>query len=328
MTVQTVTFGTNQYNTYSAAASGTDYTSNWNVAASVTTAEAPLTGSFTNTTGRPINLYTLKLNWWADANPTSTVIQFQIATAASGSGGVQSGDTNANGADTTVTMNYGIDRATNVVYYGFQKQDSGNVRFATYASTGNDIYTNGSVGWADRRETGAIVVHSVPSAPGTPTFVSATATTITLSWTAPTDVGSAGGINGYRVAIKEYSLPNGTNNANWRIATLSSQASLGDSGSTATTATVTGLNPGTRYDFRVAALNSVTDEFNTDYSVISAHTGTRTTAPTDVMETLSGIYNGTEWVAPTASVYDGNAWVNANVQVYNGSAWKNWGYRP
>lgn len=303
MTVQTVTFGTEQFQTFTAAASGTDYVSNWNVNASVTTAEAPLTGSFTNTTGRPINLYSLQLLWWANANPTTTVIQFQISTANTGGGGVQSGDTNANGADTTVAMNYGIDKATNVVYYGFQKQDSGNVRFSTYTSTGNDIYTNGSVGWADRRETAAIVVHSVPNAPGTPTFVSATATTITLSWTAPSDVGSAGGINGYRVAVKEYSLPNGTNNANWRIATLSSQASLGDSGSTATTATVTGLNPGTRYDFRVAGLNSVTDEFNTDYSTIAAHTGTRSAAPTDVMSTLSGIYNGTTWVAPTAYVF-------------------------
>lgn len=326
MTVQTVTFGTEQYQTFSAAASGTDYTSNWTVNASVTTAEAPLTGSFTNTTGRPINLYSLQLLWWADANPTTSTIDFQIATAASGSGGVQSAATNANGADTTVAMNYTIDRSTGVVYYGFQKNDSGNVRFSTYSSTGNDIFVNGTVGWADRRETGAIVVHSVPDAPGVANLVSATAKTITCSWGAVTDVGSSGGVNGYRICIKEASLANGTNNANWRVATLSGQASLGDSGSTTRQATITGLKPGTNYDVRVAALNSVTDLWNTDYSTIAAHTGTRT-GPS-YMKTLSGVYDGTTWASPTASVYDGAAWVNANVQVYDGNAWLNWGYRP
>ena len=325
MTVQTVNFGTEQYNTFTAAASGTDYTSNWNVSATVTSSEAPISGSFTDER-RIISLSTLRLLWWADANPTTSTVDFQIATAASGSGGVQSAATNANGADTTVTMNFQLDRAYGTVYYGFQKNDSGNVRFSTYSSTGNDIFVNGTVGWADRRETATIVVHSLPDAPGTANLVSATATTITCSWGAVTDVGSALGVNGYRICIKEASLPNGTNNANWRVATLSGQASLGDSGSTTRQATITGLDPGTNYDVRVAALNSVSDLLNTDYSSISAHTGSR--SGLSYIKTLSGVYDGTSWVSPTASVYNGTSWVNANVRVYNGNSWDQWGYRP
>ena len=324
MTVQTVTFGSGQYNSFTSAASGTDYVSNWTMSGSVTTSEAPLTGSFTLTT-RPIRLGTLTLFWWASANPTTTVIQFQIATNSSGGGGVQSGDTNANGTTTAVGMNYVTDR-TATVYYGFQKRDTGNVRFSTYSSTGNNVYVNGSATtYPDRREYATITVNSIPDAPGIPNLVSSTATTLTVSWGAVTDTGD-GLVNGYRLAIKESSLPDGTANANWRIATVSGQASLGDTGSTTRQATITGLYPGTSYDIIVAALNGVTDALNTDYSLIASHTGTR--SATASLSTQSGVYNGTSWVAPTSYVHNGTTWISANVQVYDGNSWDQWGYRP
>ena len=68
-----------------------------------------------------------------------------------------------------------------------------------------------------------------------------TDTTVALSWTAPANGGSA--ITDYKV---EWSL-NGANS--WTI--------FSHSASTATSRTVTGLTPGTGYDFRVSALNGI-----------------------------------------------------------------------
>jgi hypothetical protein len=328
MTQQTVTFGSGQYSSWVAYAAGADTTSNWNVTASVTTAEAPLTGSYTNTTGRPIQLTSLTLYWWASANPTSTSIDFQISLYANGSGGVQSGATNANGSSTGVTLNYHVDQTAGTRYYGFYKNDSGNVRFYSYASTGNNIYYNGTVDWADRREYGAIVVRSVPNAPTSFVSTSQTASTVSFSWVEPSDLGSTLAIQGYRICYRENSLANVA--ANWKVATLSSQVDVGNSGTNATTATVIDLNPSTKYDFQVAALNTVTYGWNgssTNYSATSDHTGTRSAVVT--ANTTGGIYTGTAWVPPTATVYTASAtWANANVMVYNGTAWVNWGYRP
>lgn len=302
MTVQTVTFGSAQFNSFSTLGSGTDYVSNWTISDSVTTAEAPLSGSL-GASDRIVDLVSLKLYWWANANPTTSNVQFQIATATSGAGGWQSANTNATGADTTVNADLRRLR-TQTVYYGFQKQDTGNVRFNTYSSTGNNVYVDGSTAtFPDRRQYAQIVVHSVPNAPTSPTASAQNAVALTLSWTAPTDVGSSGGINGYRILQKPNALAN--TNANWSVATVVGQASLGDTGSSANTATVTGLKPGTSYDFMVAALNSVTDELLTDnavsYSNTIAHTGTLSAVVTS--NTTGGVYNGTSWVTPIPKVY-------------------------
>lgn len=304
MTVQTVTKGSAQFNSFTAGGSGQDITTNWTLSDDVTTAEAPISGSL-GTPDRFVSVESLKLYWWANANPTSTNVQFQLASGSSGSGGWQSANTNATGADTTVAVNQGfIVARTFTAYYGFQKQDTGNVRFNTSSSTGDTVYVDGSgTTYPNRVQYAQFVIHSLPNAPTSPTASNHTATSLTLTWTAPTDVGSSGGVNGYRVLQKANSLSNV--NGNWSVATVSGQAALGDTGSSANTATVTGLKPGTKYDFMVAALNTVSDGLATTnaktYADTTAHTGTLSAVITT--NTTGGVFNGTEWVTPIPKVY-------------------------
>ena len=90
---------------------------------------------------------------------------------------------------------------------------------------------------------GALVVGAVV-APAAPTGVSATAgvSSVVLSWTAPADSGGAAVI-GYRIDV---SIDNG----------LDWVTTVADSGSVATTRTLSGLSAGQPVTFRVAAINS------------------------------------------------------------------------
>jgi hypothetical protein len=320
MSVTNVTFGSAQYNSWVAYAAGADMVSNWSISGTIGTGTAPLTGAFPGFSldGRPVNLYTLTHYWWADASPTTSTIDFEIATSSNGSGGWQSGATNANGASTGVASNYTTARVA-TVYYGWYKNDSGNIRFNSYASTGNNIYKDGTVDWADRRQYALIVVHTLPSAPGTPVATTINATAISLSWTAPTDVGSSTGVNGYRI-LKRLSSATTNAAADWEVV-------AGDTGSTALSATVTNLIPGTSYKFIVAALNSVSDLILADdianasspvgsYDSLEAHTGTNSALATG--NTLGGVYNGTTWIAsPNIMVYNGTAWAKAQIAAYD-----------
>ena len=89
------------------------------------------------------------------------------------------------------------------------------------------------------------VTNKVPAsgAPGKPTGVTATATptTVTVSWTAPTDPGTS--------ALTGYAVEWATNeNGPWSTATA-------DTGSTTASYTHTGRTPETSYHYRVAAIN-------------------------------------------------------------------------
>jgi hypothetical protein len=338
MTQQTVTFGSAQYNSWTAEAAGTDIVSNWTVSASVTTTEAPATGAIGTTgtggdvslDGRPVNMSSLKIYWWADASPTTSTVDFQIATATSGAGGYQSGATNATGASTTLTPNYLSARAT-TVYYGFQKNDTGNVRFNTATVAGATIYNNGveSTSWAGRRIYAQIVVQSVPNAPTALTGSTVNATAVSLSWTAPTDGGTTAGVNGYRIYQR---LANATANtaADWSVV-------VDDTGSTVTSRTITGLNPAVSYVYMVAALNSATDLMLaadtanasspvTSYFDLQAHSGSRS-AVSAAVNTAGGVYGvGGTWLgSPNVKVFNGTAWVDGFRYVKNATAWTLWG---
>jgi streptogramin lyase/alpha-tubulin suppressor-like RCC1 family protein len=80
--------------------------------------------------------------------------------------------------------------------------------------------------------------------PGTPTNLTApskTATSVSLSWTAPaTDGGSS---------ITDYKIEHSTNGASWTV--------FNDGESTSTSETVTGLTRGIPYKFRVSAINAL-----------------------------------------------------------------------
>ena len=84
-----------------------------------------------------------------------------------------------------------------------------------------------------------------PDPPDAPTGLTATTTTgrnVTLDWTAPTDTG-VGDITGYRIEVSTDSA------VSWEDAQT-------DTGSTSTTYKHEGLTPGTRYDYRVSAINA------------------------------------------------------------------------
>jgi hypothetical protein len=95
-----------------------------------------------------------------------------------------------------------------------------------------------------------IVYDLLPIAPGTPT-ASSTGTSATITWTAPADNGGQ--------AVTSYRIQRSTDNINFSTIVAST-------GTTSLTYTNTGLTPGTKYYYRVAAINSVAVAHGTDYS--------------------------------------------------------------
>ena len=108
------------------------------------------------------------------------------------------------------------------------------------------VWTNPGLSWTAGDMVSLSLVEPADTAPGKPTGLSASAngaTQIDLSWTAPTDIGSAA-ISGYRV---EVSSDGGS--------TFSDLED--DTESTSTTYAHTGLSAGTTRHYRVSAINSV-----------------------------------------------------------------------
>jgi hypothetical protein len=148
----------------------------------------------------------------------------------------------------TVTLNAVIQSGK--TYYGggwasaslASKRDTATGSFSMYsgnATSGTNVFTYNPGNLYFQ-----VLYYYLPSAPGTPTITSTTASSATISWTAPADNGGTA-VTGYKV---QYS----TDAANWNTFTEGSYSTT-----PATTATVTGLKPGTTYYFRVAAKNAV-----------------------------------------------------------------------
>jgi hypothetical protein len=95
-----------------------------------------------------------------------------------------------------------------------------------------------------------VVYDILPTAPGTPT-ASSTGTSATITWTAPADNGGQ--------AVTSYRIQRSTDNINFSTIVAST-------GNTLLTYTDTGLTPGTKYYYRVAAINSVAVAHGSDYS--------------------------------------------------------------
>jgi hypothetical protein len=115
----------------------------------------------------------------------------------------------------------------------------------------SDFYDNGLVSGVTNGSFVFEVVYDVlPIAPGTPT-ASSTGTSATITWTAPADNGGQ--------AVSSYRIQRSTDNINFSTIVSST-------GSTLLTYTDTGLTPGTKYYYRVAAINAVAVAHGTDYS--------------------------------------------------------------
>ena len=146
----------------------------------------------------------------------------------------------------------------------------GNAQTGDNLALGAGVYEAGFVTFAP----------TTTSAPGAPTSLSATAaaTSMALSWTAPTDTGGA--------AIIDYDTSS-DNGITWN-----------STGSTSTTHTVTGLDKGTEYTFRVRAVNSVGD--GTASSAVTETTLTTVPgAPTGLSATAAATSMALAWTAPT-----------------------------
>ncbi len=156
-------------------------------------------------------------------------------------------------------------------YYGFRERGvGGNIVYGRGGSSGS-IWQNGTLRQSNSRISGRIVQNSIPNEPTNfaVNVASITPTGMQFTWTAPTDNGGASSsIKGYRINYKANSA------SLWSVL-------VANTGSTSTSATVTGLSPSTNYDFQVAALNDATDLHNSsDYSSITAHVGVRSSTVT------------------------------------------------
>ena len=120
--------------------------------------------------------------------------------------------------------------------------------------------------------------------PGAPTSVSGTAgsSQVSLSWTAPSDNGGS--------AITDYVIQYSTDGSSW--------TTFSDGTSTDTTATVTGLNPGTAYTFQVAAVNA---QGTGSYSASSASVTPIAPSCSGDCYTEAGVGVGAERLGPGGS---------------------------
>lgn len=305
-----------------------DFVSAWDPA------DTPISGGFaingsTASTVKPARVTSLRLRLGGtsvdnDGNPVygNADPVIQLATAASGSGGYTDDTvhhlTSSMITASTGTVSWAIDTGT-TYYYGVRGTagTGGNLTFARGGSNGG-IYWNGGkeTTWGDDGLSGDVTVQHIPTAPGTPSVSNVNATSVTLSWSAPSDNGGAA-ITGYRINYKANS------SSSWSV------YGTGNTGSTATSAVLTGLSRNTKYDFQVAALNAVTNAWNTNYSAITAHVGVRSS--TVVSTTLSGgpkVWNGSGWSQSELKVWTGegtgvDGWTTGSTtKVWNGS-WSN-----
>lgn len=198
-------------------------------------------------------------------------------------------------------------------YYG-QHSDDGSTGLGFYRGGTGTTYLEAS-NWVnystwDSQLRGTVYYNTIPGAPTLTSAVdSLTFGAVDLAWTAGTDGGSP--INGYRVEWSKVS----------NFATLA--GSVTDTGSTETTLTVTGLNSGTLYYFRVAAINAVSD----------AYSGQPASIRSNVISSTPTSYgyrrNGSAWTAiNTAKRYDlaSSQWVSlTTAKRYDAatSAWVN-----
>lgn len=193
-------------------------------------------------------------------------------TSATGSYDVrfQVGDTSPNGFNGAETAT-----ATDECYYGFKKLSDASGTVTWRRGDGinqNSIFRNGvsynpstdGAPWPNTSIYGKITWKHIPNEPTNFVYTSRTNSSVTLSWTAPSDDGGSN-VNNYRVLYKVRNTATDTTASSWSVKVI---------GSTATTTTVTGLLSNNTYDFRVAAMNGVTDAHSgSSYTSASAIVG-------------------------------------------------------
>ena len=139
-------------------------------------------------------------------------------------------ESSADGGTTWTTFSDSVSPATSATVTGLTRGTSYLFRVAAVNPEGAGLYSLASP---------AVIPAVVPATPTSLALTSKTATSLSLSWSAPTD-------NGGR-ELTDYSVEFSTDGTNW--------TTFADGTSTTTSATVTGLTRGTTYQVRIKAVN-------------------------------------------------------------------------
>lgn len=303
---------------FSSGGAGTDVTSDWNPTnTGMYTSGGFAADGITASTLVPAAIEYIQLK--LGNTGSNATVYIQLATAASGSGGYNNSVKTFNSTTGTVfstgtaqgnstSPNWAINCDT-TYYYGIYVTSGTTIYFARGGTAGN-IYINGTLqnglngtaAWSNNRISGQVSQRSIASAPGTPTSSNTGFTSTTLTWTQPTDDGTAitaawtdSNCNGWRINYRV------TGTSAWIPYSATGKVTATYNGTSSYSYTVTGLEPGTSYDFQVAALTDTTDAHNTDYSSITAVVGVR--SGTVTVKTLGGIWNGGTWMPINNATY-------------------------
>jgi hypothetical protein len=249
--------------------------------------------------------------------------QALISTQTDGTPNARSGGANTPGGTTAnvstdSSFRYAAFSGTKY-YYGFQELGTGNnIVYARGGSSGS-IWQNGTLRVSSSRISARVTQSSIPNAPTSfaVNAASITPTGMQFTWTTPTDDGGDScEIKGYRINYKANAA------SLWSVL-------VANTGSTATSATVSGLSPSTSYDFQVAALNDTTDLHSaSNYSSITAHVGVRSSTVTvsTIADHQLKVFVDGEFKKGVMKVWDGSEFktvANTNISVWTGSAFKN-----
>ena len=152
---------------------------------------------------------------------------------------------------------------------------------------------------------------STPIAPAAPTSLSASAgnAQVTLNWTKP-----SGDITGYKL---RYGKTGDKNSATW--------AAIPSSGASTTTHTVTGLDNGEEYSFKVRAVNSGGDGIATDWVTATPVLSTPAVAPappTNVVATAGNRQVALTWTKPPGTI------TGYEVRYKRSNPWGEWAAIP
>jgi hypothetical protein len=244
---------------------------------------------------------------------SGTSATLELDSSSTGTATYASSSRNVTGTQ-NVYPNYKMNAGSRI-WYGFRTRSTATIDFYSGDTAGatDEIIrdANGTVTtWnADRNLYARLEWYGVPAAPTSLAVTATTLSSVSLSWVKPTNMGGYTAVTGYRILYKKTSQDGTT----W--------ASTGKFGDDSTTShTVSGLEIGTSYDFKVAAANAATDVYNTDYNPVASTVGTN--ADITVSTVSGGIWDGSgNWVSPGVKVWDGS-WVPASINVWTGSEWK------
>ena len=218
--------------------------------------------------------------------------------------------------------------ASTQYYFGFEKRNSTSITWyraadgSDGANGNNQIYENGSAvsAWAGTSSRAAFTWRTAPTAPTTSvTGSNITATSAIINVTKPTDNGGAA-INGYRVMRKITGDADSTYVSMGKVTADETTTSLDLSSFPQNNV----LSPVTSYTFAISALNATTDKHNTDYTVITAHTGTQSILTLTTKALTPFVYSGATMVRSTVKVRSASStWVDPiAVKVYDGDSWE------